>query len=126
MLPLSLVDSEAFREFVNFLEPDYRVPCWQTFTARLDGLKTELAKTVVTELSSALSVAVTTDIWTSITNEPYISLTASYITPEWELRSRTLSNEPIEERHTQVRHHRRMIDRPNFYSELCKTSQWFG
>jgi len=103
MLPISLVDDEAFSEFIHYLEPDYQVPCRQTFCARLDGLKTERAKAVKTELASASSVAVTTDIWTSVANEPYISLTAAYITPDWRLICRTLSNEPIEERHTQVR-----------------------
>ena len=102
MLPISLVDDEAFREFIHYLEPDYQVPCRQTFCARLDGLKTEQAKAVKTELASASSVAVTTDIWTSVANEPYISLTAAYITPDWRLICRMLSNEPIEERHTQV------------------------
>ena len=102
MLPLSLVDDEAFREFVNFLEPEYKLPCRQTFTARLDGLKTELCKTVTAEMAAVSSVAVTTDIWTSMSNEPYISLTGSYITSDWQLVSRTLNNEPMEERHTQV------------------------
>jgi len=102
MLPLSLIDDEAFREFVNFLEPEYKLPCCQTFTARLDGLKTELCKTVTAEMAAVSSVAVTTDIWTSMSNEPYISFTCSYITDDWQLVSRTLSNEAIEERHTQV------------------------
>jgi len=104
MLPLSLVDDAAFREFIAFLEPDYRIPCRQTFCGRLDGMKVERAKTVQSEMASASSVAVTTDIWTSVANEPYISLTASYITPDWKLVSRSLSNEAIEERHTQVQH----------------------
>jgi len=102
MLPLSLVDDEAFQEFVRFLEPEYKVPCRQTFTARLDSIKTERAKAVKADLASASSVALTTDIWTSVSNEPYISFTCSYITDDWQLVSRTLSNEAIEERHTQV------------------------
>ena len=52
MLPLSLVDDAAFREFVNFLEPDYNLPCRQTFTARLDGLKSDVSKTVTAEMAA--------------------------------------------------------------------------
>jgi len=48
VLSLSLVDNKAFREFVNFLEPEYCVPCRQTFA--LDGLKTERAKERLTGL----------------------------------------------------------------------------
>ena len=48
MSPLSLVDDEVFREFVNFLEPEYRVLCHHTFCARLDGLNAEFCRTLVT------------------------------------------------------------------------------
>lgn len=102
MLPLSLVDDPSFTEFINFLEPQYKVPCRQTFTDRLDGIHVELAKIVDAEMVSASAVSVTTDIWTSLTNEPYISFTASYVTSDWQLMSRSLANEAIEERHTQA------------------------
>jgi len=85
MLQLSLVDDKTFREFVNFLEPEYQVQCCQTFCAHLDGLKMERAKSVQQEMASASSVAITTDIWTSMTNESYISLAASYITLDWQI-----------------------------------------
>jgi len=94
------VAAVAFHEFVIFLEPEYRVLCRHTFCARLDGLKAERAKSKQEEMASA--VAITTDIWTSMTNEPYISLTASYIIPDWQLVRRSLSNEAIEQRHTQI------------------------
>jgi len=71
--------------------PSVDLHCMSRFT--LD----ELSKTVTAEMA-----AVATDIWTSISNEPYISLTWSYITSDWQLVCRTLSNEPIEEHHTQA------------------------
>jgi len=78
VLPQSVIDDKAFREFMNFLEPKYQVACWQTFCAWLNGLK----KSVKSEMASASSVATTTDIWTSIASEPHVSLTASYITAD--------------------------------------------
>jgi len=116
VLPLSLVDDEAFMEFVNFLEPGFHVPCRQTLTARLDGMKTELAEKVKTEMVEVKSVAVTTDIWTSISNEPYISFTASYVTLDWQLVSKTLCNEPMEERHTQANIAARLKDMATSWS----------
>jgi len=98
MLPLSLVDDESFQEFVRFLEPEYKVPCRQTFTSRLDSIKAERAKEIKAELDQVSSVALTTDIRTIVSNEPYISFTCSYINDDWQLVSRTLSNEAIEER----------------------------
>jgi len=73
MLPLSLVDNEAFVEFVNFLDREYRIPCRQTLTARLDGIKMERAKTL--KMPGVSLMDGTTDIWTSYNYEPYVSFT---------------------------------------------------
>jgi len=58
----------------------------------------EIQETMQTD---ATAVAVTTDIWMSLANDPYISLTARYITPAWTMRT-TLANTLIDEWHTQV------------------------
>jgi len=110
MLPLSLVDDPAFRELMSFVEPNYKVPCRQTLTKRLESTKTEVAKVVEEELESASAISITTDLWTSINNDAYISVTASYITPQWELKARTLNNLPMEERHTQTNISARLLD----------------
>jgi hypothetical protein len=102
MLPLSLVDDAALGEVVHFLEPDYKIPCRQTFTVRLDSVKAEVTKSVQAEMAEVSCVAVSTDIWTSMGNEPHISQTASYITSDWQLITRTLTSQPIKERHTQA------------------------
>ena len=65
-------------------------------------MKAELSTVVSSEMESASAVHVTTDIWSSITNEPYISVTASFITDDWRLVARTLANAAMEERHTQA------------------------
>ena len=101
MLPLSLVDNVEFKELMAAMEPEYKVPCRQTLTSRLDSMKVELAKTVEAELAAVSSLSLTTDIWTSISNDAYISVTASYITNDWKLINRTLDNKPMDERHTQ-------------------------
>jgi len=62
----------------------------------------EVAKVVEEELESASAISITTDLWTSISNDAYLSIMASYISPQWELKARTLSNMPMEERHTQT------------------------
>jgi hAT family C-terminal dimerisation region len=64
-------------------------------------MKVELAKTVKEELAAVSSLSLTTDIWTSMSNDAYISITASYITNDWKFINRTLDNKPMEERHTQ-------------------------
>lgn len=83
MLPLSLVDSDEFREFMNFVEPNCRVPCRQTVTARLDSMRAKLGRTVSEKMLAASAVHMTTDIWSSCTNDAYIGVTAAYVSPEW-------------------------------------------
>jgi len=53
MLPLSLVDDQAFRELMSYVEPNYNIPCRQTFSMRLESTKAEVAKVVEEELESA-------------------------------------------------------------------------
>lgn len=99
---MSMVEDGAFREFVRFLEPQYKVPCRKTVTDRLESVKAEPTKVVKDEMATSSAVSVTTDIWSSLSNEPYISFTASYITEDWQLVSRSLANKPKEIRHTQA------------------------
>ena len=39
MLPLSIVESQEFHELMNYVEPQYKVPCRATVVARLDSKK---------------------------------------------------------------------------------------
>jgi len=59
----------------------------------------EIQETMETD---ATAVAVMTDIWMSLVNGPYISLTASYITPAWTMRKPTLIDTLIDKRHMQA------------------------
>lgn len=102
MLPLALVENEAFRDLISYLEPQYKMPCRATVCARLTSQKAELSKTIEEEMVDAPAVHLTTDIWSSIANDAYIGTTSSYITKEWQLKAVTLTNEPMEERHTQA------------------------
>ena len=111
MLPVSLVESTEFRALLAFLEPAYKPPCRQTMTTRIEAQAAMKRNTLRQEMESdATAVAVTTDIWTSLANDPYISLTASYITPSWTMRTPTLANTLMDERHTQTNITARLAD----------------
>jgi len=54
-------------------------------------MKATLEKEMKNDLKeAAAAVAITTDIWTSLANDEYISMTASYITPQWIMKTPTL------------------------------------
>jgi len=102
MLPISIVESESMRELLALVEPGYQLPCRQTMSDRLDRQKAAVADKVMEELAAVPHIWITTDIWTSLSNEANLSFTASYIDPAWKLKTPTLAALFLEERHTQA------------------------
>ena len=102
MLPLSIVESEEFRKLMNYMEPQYKVPCHATIIARLDSKKAQLSTKLAEEMEGSPAVHITTDIWSSIANDAYLGVTVSYLTHDWQLKAWTLVNQEMEERHTQA------------------------
>lgn len=67
--------------------------------ARLDR-EEEGVRAVVQEMTNGKRCGVTTDLWTNLNNEWFVSPTVHYITAEWEMTSLVLERSPFEERHT--------------------------
>jgi len=102
MLPISIVQSKSLRDLLALLDPGYKVPCRQTMTSRLESMHRSVSSKLQDTLAATDAVAVTTNIWTSMANEAYISFTASYVDHSWQLNSPVLSTVPIPERHKQA------------------------
>ncbi|XP_049320146.1 E3 SUMO-protein ligase ZBED1-like [Astyanax mexicanus] len=101
MQPYSVVEGEGFRNMIKVLEPRYVMPSRRYFgTNVIPNLYEETRVDIVKELSEACQIALTTDGWTSRSTESYLTVTAHYITPQWELRSCVLQTRPIYESHT--------------------------
>ena len=103
MKPISIVDSKQFRKFVQVLHPRYEIPSKRYFTEKvIPDLYEEAKANVISELSGAASVALTTDSWTSRACESYITITAHFINRNWNLRNFVLQIRLLEESHTGV------------------------
>lgn len=99
--PFSIVESESFKSFVKTLNPGYSLPSRKTVsTSLIPQLYNKTAEVVREELNDASAVAITTDGWTSITNQSYFSLTAHFIDDQCNLKSYLLDCFEYEERHT--------------------------
>ncbi|KAM3858869.1 E3 SUMO-protein ligase ZBED1-like [Diretmus argenteus] len=86
---------------VKVLEPCYEIPSCIDFSKKIvPDLYEEEKKKIDAELSKAPFVALTTDGWTSRAAESYVTVTAHYITAEWEMRSPVLQTRPLYESHT--------------------------
>jgi len=95
-----------FREFflisrlLELLEPQHEMPCKQTMNSRLSSMKASMSEQLAGKLDSdACHIAITTDIWTSLSNEAYLSFMASYVDHDWTVKSPVLATVNLEDRH---------------------------
>ncbi|XP_064417131.1 E3 SUMO-protein ligase ZBED1-like [Latimeria chalumnae] len=99
MLPISFVEGNGFKELMEYIEPEYTVPARKTIVARLEKLHTECPAAVSDKLAIAEKVAITTDSWTALNTESYVTITCHFIR-QWEMESVILQTRAMPERHT--------------------------
>ena len=98
--PLSIVEGSGFKAFCYELNPSYDVPCKTTvgkyLTLSYDQMKSDLIQSI----SCQPGVSLTTDHWTSLATEGYITVTSHYIDEEWNFNNYVLATRKTTERHT--------------------------
>uniref|UniRef100_A0A673HB45 BED-type domain-containing protein n=1 Tax=Sinocyclocheilus rhinocerous TaxID=307959 RepID=A0A673HB45_9TELE len=99
MLPLSFIDGEGFKEFLQFLEPDYDIPSRKTITARIELQHESMVSKLRTTLATVDFVAITSDSWTALTTESYVTITCHFIA-DGKVNSCVLQTQALEERHS--------------------------
>ena len=99
--PMSIVEDEGFLELINYLNPRYEMIARSTIRdKRLPALYNLKKAEIMKEMSEALSVAVTTDSWTSHATQSYTTITAHYIDTEWKQKSKVLYTRSNGKAHT--------------------------
>lgn len=101
MTPLATVERSGFKHLVKTLDRRYTVPSRSHFskTALPDMYKT-CCKNVAAELKNVQHFAATSDLWSSRTMDPFLSLTLHYIDDDWKLRQRCLETAYFPADHT--------------------------
>uniref|UniRef100_H3B362 HAT C-terminal dimerisation domain-containing protein n=1 Tax=Latimeria chalumnae TaxID=7897 RepID=H3B362_LATCH len=99
MLPISFVEGDGFKELMEYIEPKYTAPARKTIMARLEKLHTECAATVSDKLAIVENVAITTDLWTALNTESYVTITCHFIR-QWKMENVILQTRAMPERHT--------------------------
>ncbi|KAK1432915.1 hypothetical protein QVD17_09818 [Tagetes erecta] len=90
--PFSYVEHEATRDLLRFLHPDAR-PITRN-TAKADVIKIyEREKMILKEQLQKVTskICLTSDLWSSITTDGFMVLTAHYIDENWVLRKKVLN-----------------------------------
>lgn len=101
MMPLSTVEKDGFRKLIKVLDPRYELPGRKYFSqTALPQLYDECRRKLEIHLKDVKYFATTTDLWSSRTSEPYMSLTIHFIDEEWALHSKCLQTVYFPEDHT--------------------------
>lgn len=99
--PLSVVEDSGFRRLLKYMDSRYELPSRKHITRVLlpERCKTERER-VHAELQMISDISVTTDIWTSKATEGYLTITAHFLSQQWELESLVLETRVIEGDHS--------------------------
>ena len=91
MVPVNTVTKDGFKNLLRTLDRRFQIPSRTYFSqVAIPQLYTESREKVVTELKNVDYYATTTDMWSSRTTEPYLSLTVHFVNDNFELKSRCL------------------------------------
>ena len=99
MHPMSAVEGEGFKKLIQTLDKRYALPSRHHLSRVVLPNMSQKCR-VAKEVSKADDFAAMTDLWSSRTMEPYISLTLRFIDTEFSLRVRCLQTAFMPEDHT--------------------------
>ncbi|KAK2190879.1 hypothetical protein NP493_65g01022 [Ridgeia piscesae] len=89
-LPVYTVEKEGFKSLLEAFDPQYALPSRSYFSkTAITKLYNEVSGRLRDSLSNIDYYSCTTDLWSSHTTDPYMSLTIHYI-ENWELQSKFL------------------------------------
>lgn len=98
--PFSVVDEPKFRKFCAMLNPNYSLPTPKTISSNFVPQYYKECRAKTQKELQDQTITITSDGWTSASNQSYLSITAQFITEEIELKSVLLGCIPINERNT--------------------------
>ena len=86
-LAFSFIDSPEFHNFVNFLNKNFNIKTAQTYRRGMSNYAKDILNKVIQQLTDFCDVgmAATTDIWSSRTQDSYISLTSHFVDKHFRL-----------------------------------------
>uniref|UniRef100_A0AAR2KWN2 BED-type domain-containing protein n=1 Tax=Pygocentrus nattereri TaxID=42514 RepID=A0AAR2KWN2_PYGNA len=101
MMPIQTVQKQGFIQLIKKLDRRYNIPLRHYFSkTALPDMYEKAIDQLAASLACVEFYASTTDIWSSRTTEPYLSLTVHYINSEWKLCSSCPETSYLPEDHT--------------------------
>ncbi len=101
MVPLYTVEKDGFRRMIKTLDPRYVIPSRKYFSqTAIPNLYQQHRAKLEVDLATVPHFAATTDMWSSRSMEPYLSLTVHFISDDWVLQSHCLQTSYFPDDHT--------------------------
>ncbi|KAG9280417.1 zinc finger BED domain-containing protein 1-like [Astyanax mexicanus] len=101
LLPFNTVEKSSFTEMLQTLNSQYELPGRKYFSkTAVPDMYNSVRAEVEGLIKKADFYSLTTDMWSSTNMTPYMSLTAHFISPQWELQSKCLETVFFPESHT--------------------------
>ena len=101
MLPISIIEKPAWKEYIEILDPSYSMPRTRTIqNTHLTFLKTQVLDKVKAQVNSLEWVNVSVDGWPDATMRGYNGYIAQGIDQNWELHSIPIAFEFVVGSHT--------------------------
>lgn len=99
MRPVNISQGDGFKEFIREIEPRYTISSRGTITNRIVKLY-NTTKENIRKIISGQSIALTTDGWTSVATDSYVTVTAHFINEDWEMKDIVLQTTEFKKSHT--------------------------
>ena len=101
MMPVYSVEKEGFTTLLKQFDPQYELPSRKYFSKiAIPKLYESTRESVLHTITNIQYFSATTDMWSSINGEPYMSYTIHYITEDFGLHSTALGTFYFPEDHT--------------------------
>lgn len=99
--PYRFVEDRGFRELMKAVEPHYKIPSRKSFSKEIiPKMYSRVVFDVKSELTTAVSLGITTDSWTSRANNRYVSYTAHFLSEEFQPKNYCLNVVNMDDSHT--------------------------
>jgi len=102
-LPYNFVEYEGIREWIKYINPNVDMKCRNTTVLDVEKEYMEEMDKVKQSMSRIPNrICLTSDVWTAVTSEGYICLTAHFVDENWKLTSKILNFCRMKPPHTGV------------------------
>ncbi|KAA1095215.1 hypothetical protein PGT21_050224 [Puccinia graminis f. sp. tritici] len=100
--PFKSVEHPIFKAFLAALQPRFKLHGRITVKKDIIKMYNSMKAKVSREISEADRVALTTDLWTSSNQTPFMVVSAHFISPDWILKKRVISFKELPPPHSGI------------------------